>query len=853
MTIATDPVYKEYSFPFIRHEEKEEDPKRYPLLFGGVLESSFQPSAGGGGSYVPKTPFEAYTLELYNLNVPGPLEDARQHAITTLLRSGITFDLDQLREVDNKQFLPSVTSPSSGIPPPSTSTNSYLTPDFQSYLRSLSDSDPGVVCDKIMFFDNFTQLAASDTSRTIDMSDISNILLSPDLEKICGVVKKNTDDLITITAVRTMDNIFKQLRVLNGSPIERYYRFLIFVYLFFDHIPQARAGIDSLLKPIFGMLAGILYQGQWNINGHIKDLLSYRDPDVLDRHLTITLANLVFSGNDVIMNTIKMFVTPYPSVEVAIATLMNPTSGREITQGPIGDLTTVPVTNINPPVNLTLIKRIYDSLGIKDFTFPSRNIDLIPALFGRDEILNAIFRLTAFEVKTKDEYIKLINEVNKLKDQYAKYSANRIGFLDDVDKYLAPSTQERLLGTQLKKISPYFGTGEFTEDPTKIPVTPRKLPYSWAEIMYPALLEYIISPPSILVPAKFVNNLVKLCIQTSDYSIVFPPDLTFDSTASMTVTSNIVDFQIICAIFEFPCPIIDFEKSVWNSSVATFGWNPTPNGAGGNNQRISRGKYTGTSAKFFKYILTDGLNIFDSAVGNGINLTSQFRDIFPYTNEVLTKRTRYWWTSFDLLGARPPPSLLSNIFFPCFDTVGFLNSLFDSKFQVFYIFQLVNYLAGRNDFSSQRQMLLNTISPSMKITKELADSYNAANYVIINNFNQFKNILFSVVGETVISGSLRDIIRSPEFLKNSDLSVESRRVFSNRQQQTPRNVIYDITIIDYITLLEARKVDLSTFSVAKVNASLRQQDITAQISKSKPLLADDYSISLNDMLTRAMF
>jgi hypothetical protein len=779
----------------------------------------------------------------------------------------------------------------------------YLTPDFVNFLTSIA-TNPTSACNKVLFKDD----ASTPTAIFVDMWYFISCLLPSSWNKadqefisrqsLGSILSLNCDprptapylkDFTDSINAHTIEEAFNSLRIMQGTALQRYLLFIRFIYIFFDHIPEARLVISALLSPLVAMLT--------LINPTLTDPLQLLEYDSKAKIEALPLFNSerIFnpktSLQDAIRRSVELFKNLLP-VRSSLALLLhsgqNPAASVS-SLGPDPKFTTdaliqaylfaTPIKTKGKP-DLDLAQKIYDKLTIKDFVFPtpSSSYRILLNMTGviDADLFGRIFTLTGRWFEDEAAYNKYKSDINKNKNLAAEYkqlSSHRIAYTDNgvLSKPLHSDTMINVLpnaaGSFIEKWKPSGGAIKTVAN-------------SWEELLYPGLVSHII------IEADHVREIAKTfvapCLQQPPFSIVFPTDN--DLTGGYVLSQGFDlenDPDVMSAIFEFPADVVN----VILPAGTTFGVQSNfiqdnfpgdPQAAASNAEytMLRRGSSRDRDASHgkIKYQLVNALNIQAPVIGVGGTATLIAHSMKPIPSPIpvssLFRRTGYVWTPIrdSPAGITFVSPSVGTLFFPAVQTDLFLSSLFDWKLQLYYLGVLEEFLRGRTilkDYADAIEKTLSTID--VKIRTSISTTGPARAKYITDNlilYAGFANVVNNIAGPTA-PAELSGILKLPEIIESSDLASDTRRFYSTQAPIPPRGPIsYDITIDDYLALLTARQKSLASLE-EKPNAARQREadekkeqieaDIKKMIDQSAKRLIDPYSVLINEVVTRALY
>ena len=654
----------------------------------------------------------------------------------------------------------------------------YLTPDFVNYLTSLASGrvlegrPPGVTrCEDILFQGSPNTPPSDPDVVYIDMLPFIQILIpnkfgsNTDKEvtssfridrktplwanrrNVCPIPTDNPNH-ITITSP-TIQAAYDELKQMRGTPLERYFQFIRFVYIFFDHIPTAQGSIAALLKPLVGMRAGILGRGGLSpeLTSKIMNLLTYT-PDNIQANTTFHFAHIAFevasTARDEAARSILHMYQYYPTVINAIKCLLRAGSDKpgefvvEIKgtdqpyqqpmnlQFTLDDLLKIPIEGKSPYQGQDDRQRaykIYQESGISEFNLPTGGIHrtqmILPRILGipSTDIISRIYNLCTYWPATQQEYDKDRLSIARNPDlisQFRSYSQGRIAYT--VESKFTPSPNPDFTFVKVQKFSSTLNPAvpRYLEPWYNRDKSPFHNAFSVEEFLYPALTSYLIGEQEIV--RDIAETMIRPCLQLPDTDIVFPstPDLIDGLVTADGFDIEAASTDIIAAIFEFPVTTVNviFPK-------ASGGVPPGPNLT--MIQGFFPGVFTLSSTTGFSvnrgggsrdgkfvYYLTDALNLTDIILPITARTKAPVTQSFFPLGDILKKRTKFAWSALPLAAYAPPKGPNAplqfcspadgrcRLFLPALNTEVFLSSFFDWKLQLYYLADLLQFLEGRN-------------------------------------------------------------------------------------------------------------------------------------------------------------
>lgn len=889
-------------------------------------------------------------------------------------------------------------------------TTTYLTPEFISYLRDIANGEPPpseigsppdlTLCDFVLFGpkharDSIEELETIQYAVNIEMLTFARMLIPrefstrasggspPYLRSIIsrrrGSVSSpassqlqwcvGTDSLTTRPYWRdpspdtlfTIQDAYRQLHALSGSPIQRYFSFLEFVYIFFDAIPGLRRAIDSLIRPLYVMTAVILLRGHPMYQPSSFLTLTLEDltinPAGMARMSFYYNAQQAFSTKSTIevacKSVIRMFKNIYCAYTAIYTLISDQLSGltqigyHENSNGDFNRLAAklleeVHVKNGEQTVNpdsVAKAKQAYDRSGALDFLLPTGSPNtpkILTRLLGLSDsdIRTKIFELALREFSSDEEYnrardtLRTANSAREYRSSVQE-SKNRIGYFSNT--LLALPLQATALssdeGSIYVRVTPYqdvkSGSLEYIYPwmpPKDVHRLLSLLPRSWDELLLCGYLGHVACPPNepdyLRVCAA---TIVRPCVITSNYSMIFNCD--FESQGY--VESIGVDLEnipsILTAMLEFPAQSIHVKFTAPNQSIGPamsdiLNNTPLDNQAGRSSSELVASR-VGTASQQQGYSeqvhgtkihrLVEALNIHE-VIGDDksqilrayLKNTIESSSLTPAQYEsfaVMNKRTTYLWTSLPLSILKPaawPASAMrfsetADIFFPALDADFFLSSFFDWRLQIFYLLDVRDMLRGRELYQTKLdaidRALTTGFTPEMdrEVQKAISDSDSRKAYIKANvlrnlitapvaaivqaTYTGFVNFIFARAGSGAPS-SLAAAIKNSDLIDSTVLTPDARRFFASQKPVPERSsaLEYDVTLTDYIDLLNARKAssirptdklvetDSDKFQrFAEEAQEKNEESILTMLEKSKAVLSDDYSQLINAVVTRS--
>jgi hypothetical protein len=701
----------------------------------------------------------------------------------------------------------------------------------------------------------------------------------------------------------TLEQAYDSLKISKGEPTERYLEFVRFIYIFFDHIPGAQATVAALLTPLVGMYNGIIRRGKYS-TADTPFLLVGRTQDDIEGETTFAQAviflNPASSRRDAVTAVLKT-LRNYVQASVSMRSVI-----QVGTDAPLAGITYVGHVGIPSaqimaelialPVDETKraspgIGKIYSDASLWEFDLPSVGEAhmLLPGVLGLKpgNILSMIYDLCARWFPTQAAYNDRVSSILQASDLYLQYSSGRVAY-----------TTSGLAGIiVIPPNSPYVEIiprvpGTYLDALAAQPQNvinrrvPTFLPLSWHEMLYPGYVEAAIVEQEVLRPIG--ETMVRPCLQLGNSATVFPPITEIqDGIVTVQGTDLEADADIFAAVFEFPAAVLEviLPAGTGLGPLATRatqfypGTSDTPVGG----YKMTRG--AGPVGGRINWYLTEALNISNAVAG--VNARSSNRPTTAYAAvPLLTNRTWYAWTSLgrpssDLIVGGAPSTLFSfdappsgeTLFLPAIDTELFLSSLFDWKLQLHYLRILRRFLEGRTHYDAELAKIntaLGTID--VRITNSVKDSPGARAYIrdnVIPNlvtssspYAGFVNLLFNLASPTA-TGPLSAILTTPEIIGSSTITPDTKRFYVTQLPSPARGpLVYDLDIDGYLTLLTARSASMTTLEETQTEAqqrnakeaeARREQSIASLLKKSKDRLRDDYSLFIDQIVTRAIY
>ncbi len=857
------------------------------------------------GNFAPGKPSSGEDPNL--IVVAGAIGDFRQNQYAPLLPG----DSLEPSLTDMSSLVESFLSRFSGDgikPPPVYKSHGFLSRDFVAYLERIATQTAPPPCRQILFKDTdattpgspmyldmlpFARIISPDTFGTpADPAHASRLNLGkpavngpafgcPTDADVKRIAHAGAPAVAPINAA-TLEEAYDRLRIVKGSSFERYIAFISFIYLFFDHIPQAQPAITAMMIPLLAMHGGLINRGYYNpaVNTPLIFLGQFSSPQQIIAYTTFERARIAFSPKTDRAEAVKAVLQMYGGysaggVRIAMRSLIQgspdgineidytirpPSSYEEEVTKALGELAGV----ISPdgPTDPSRAKNIYDACGIAEFDLPSTGEGhmVLPALLSisRSDIRSLIYSLVTGWFNSKTEYMATISSIEKQGQLYYKISDGRYAYTD-ASGVLAAATYPGAVHIvpipPLPLVAPvppipedsYLARGDYPPQP-KLDLGERKIkthPSHWAELLYPAYVSHAIIELELLIGIS--GTLVRSCLQRLDFSIVFPSDA---ELVPGEVTSSGFDVdgnpEVFSAIFEFPARTIDVKLPAGaavhvkaNSYLATQ-WFPgrVPNapGVGDVVFKLERSPLPLDNTKIIQYQLTHALSIADVNIVPGVQATSSVRVESTASMFVpvalLRYRTKYLWTSVQQPGSAVmqfvTPSSGDVAFLPALDTELFIASLFDWRLQLYYLRRLQLFLADRTslkDYLDQINRVMTSLQPDIVAS---IDNPNAAFY-IRNNMLQggaelypgLRNLIFNLVGPTS-SSRLSDILKNPLMIKSFEVTLDTRRFYVTQSPVPARgHLVYDIDINDYLGLLNARTRFMTSLAETPQTAKTR--------------------------------
>lgn len=803
--IAREPRYKDYTFPFITGEALPSgtDASTFPLLFKEALDTSFELPSGYGLNST--TLFEQMANQLYLQEVTSHLEQLRKSFVNSLLVPGLLVDMDfvlgphptswEPREIEIAKYKPppagkseSSRSVSSNqvqqsFSQPTYKSYQYISTDFFNYLNRIGSgsSSPSTVCQEVMFKDNvstsppstgiyvdmlpFTRVIKPESIADISLTDPAHTSL-PGSALVPQLVANGlgcVDDsdpsmnginnpILTQTNARTVEEAYDRLRSAKGNtPLERYLQFITFIYIFFDHIPQAQKVISAMLSPLVGMVGGIIDRGIYVSvsNGPLLMSSHLNTRAMIERLTTFHWSQIAFidrssSREDAIHAVLRMYRLLRDSRAALASLLMFDASISPVIILSLGfsdpaivserdildTLLKIPLQDLKPtfPKDRVTALSLYSGSGINEFKLPSVGSAhmILPVILGIPEshILRLVYDLNARWFHSQAQYNAAIDRIEgtaAVVAQFKKYSSGRYGYTDTAVTMASLIIPRMPAYVKITKFPPSV-LAVYVDDANPLPPLPpsdtidhyyvTRPPHSWQQLLYPGYISHAIVEQEIIRPVA--NTMVRPCYQDTNFSIAFPSRLDLSIGGYVEVNGFDINSSplVFSAIFEFPANVysITLPASIVVSSgplsqLAYTNFPGSPSLSAVNSFTMQRGSSSSRGPIVHRLVLAlDITTIVSDVTAWSQQPLSMTSNVFEAGPPILHDRSPFVWSSLSSDITTPPANVLkftlppsgSFVFFPAVLPELFLSSLFDWKLQLFYLSILRRFLTSRS-------------------------------------------------------------------------------------------------------------------------------------------------------------
>lgn len=801
------------------------------------------------------------------------------------------------------------------LPPPLVLTgkpHGYLTPEFTAYLTQVAhgpvppsssrclevlfkdqpmDRSPPIAVDMAVFMRSISPVlgrAKAEFSSHLNLGDTSGLSASfdcPDDDYLKKMQLKPVGPLVNRIGAPTIEEAYSLLQAITGTPLERYLKFVRFVYFFFDHIPEVQPVVSALMAPLLGMYAGIIARGVYDVqfNSPLSLLQDFNTPEKLQRVTTFLLASEAFNDRSTreeaaraVLRMYRHFVRPRATIRALLRG--NPRDVVEVGHVDIppgktedinlnfrGDFLAIPIEEKRKDVKRA--REIYNSSSIVEFNLPSIGSAhmILPAILGFAEsnIMSQVYNISARWFPSMKEQQRAISEINAA--DYRTVSRGRYGYTaaGTASLVIPPKTENYV------KIVPRPGPPVYIDVYVVPPpndlmehYNDRVLPSTWEQLLYPAYVSHAILEPDRL--RDVAKTLVRPCLQEATQATVFASDLELKGGY---VEVQGIDIEtrpeVFSAVFEFPADVVSVTLPT------AMGPGPRPLYDTAKNffpgiYADSAGRYSilrrGTSRDrttahgTIVHQMVNALNVSDLVPGirawstESLNLDSNPLTVVP----ILKGRTRYIWSSLPgatepsafapTITAGTPPAMTfdttlgDTLFLPALDIEFFLSSLFDWKLQLFYLRILRNFLQDRSYLKPMLDKInatWDTLDANVKRSLQdgVIDEAVARAYIKSNSitslastaipYSGFRNLVFSITGPTS-SANLSELLKTTEVIKASDLASDTKKFYITQAPTPPRGPLnYDLDIDSYLGLLKARAGDITSVEEKPTDAKER--------------------------------
>lgn len=526
-----------------------------------------------------------------------------------------------------RDFLKALRSFDSVINVKQADSDGYLTSEFIDYLKNLAAKTPSgnptskeyrPPCDDVLYQGQSEVMPADGKTIFVDMQEFALALVPESFDPIdpkyqSGLdiengattdlaCRKQSDEFKNLEPIQrgpafTAQQAFDRFRRMNGTPLERYLTFIAFVYLFFDHIPEVRPVIASLLVPLVGMYNGIIDRGRFYSieNGPLALLKFYGSPEAIEDVTTFYKEPFAFSSTatrpDSVRAVLGMFrhtISSFHGIEALLREEKLPGDETLFMLGFIPEQSRKGIFNfiLQEPIRETKPKGydklkkdaedLYKSSGIEEFYLPSTGqaYNILPLILGipLSSIVARVYSLTASWADKPDSYLATIDSIRDnviLRNEYLRRSVGRIGFTKRAfltPNLEVPSSGNLSIGTKILILSsePTQDGNEYLERGWPVVVDRRmySLPRSWEELLYPGFISHAIVEAEII--KVICETIVRPCYQRENFSIAFSNSYEIDGgfVRSMDLAID-SDVDLFAAFFEFPAEV------AWISSVSS--------------------------------------------------------------------------------------------------------------------------------------------------------------------------------------------------------------------------------------------------------------------------------------------